>query len=260
MRPANRFYWKNLILTIMKKVILNVFLVMGLNLLGPQLFAQTIINDVGDAHNQVLNSLKLSPTRVANFSDPSYAFNTTKTATLSLFQTTMSSAIDPKIVSNLVTYFTSLFTGQPLNSIGISDNLHRAFIDLINTIVSTPTPTPSIALSTNYINQYLVTLNNWYKKYSNSSNFTIDDKNKLSTFYAVAVKSPLYWYTYLNNNNLQSLDCPNCKTGRHSFWHWLGVAIMDAGGAFIGSAWGVGGAVAVGAAASCLAAGSSTIP
>lgn len=86
----------------------------------------------------------------------------------------------------------------------------------------------------------------------NSNDFNSTELAQINAFQNTSKKSIEFWNGYVNQVGLQKTDIT--AVGRKfRLLHWLGVAIMDAGGALIGGAWGPVGSVVLGAAASGVA-------
>jgi hypothetical protein len=96
-------------------------------------------------------------------------------------------------------------------------------------------------------------VDNWYITTKNTYQFNTTDLKQLDAFKSTAKKTTGFWYNYLNQNQLQQTNL-TVASKRFRLIHWIGIAIMDAGGAFIGTSLGgpVGG-VALGAAMSTMA-------
>lgn len=157
--------------------------------------------------------------------------------------------IDANKLDQTNTYFNGLLEGTSINSMNIKPYIHTSFQNLTNALSSIETGNTSVELSS-VATSYNSILTNWYNNID-LTQLTNTEKTQIDAFYSTAQKSPTYWQKYIETNNINIQNAS--YYGRFRFLHWLGVAIMDAGGAFIGGFGGPIGSVALGVGASLLA-------
>ena len=204
--------------------------------------------DIGEQHNQLLTDLNLTPKSLIGINS---------TSALQMIKgkiPNVPKSITPAIVDQTVKYFGDIFNGGTTNSVNLSSHMHNSLLGLMKSISQIDINTNE-QLNDEVVNAFNNKVDEWYQTARIMKEITETEKNQLEAFYSTAKKSPIYWQGFIKNNNLESSSMIVFSNNSYKFrfWHWLGVAIMDAGGALIGAASGPIGSVVLGAAGSAVA-------
>jgi hypothetical protein len=204
--------------------------------------AQIDFSNIGTEHNNALINLNLTPEKLQNINCASILGELKRNIS------NVPNEIDEKLVKSTSEYLKNITQGETKNSIGISDKLHNSLLTLINQSTNINSRLDS-SISKSSIEEFNSIVDSWYITTKNSNDFNSTELAQIDAFQNTAKKSIEFWYGYVNQNGLQQTD-PTVLGRRFRLLHWIGVAIMDAGGALIGGAWGPVGSVVLGAAAS----------